>query len=293
MDLAYYPGCSLYQSAKLYNHQAKLVFGILDMKLKELEDWSCCGATSAGKINDFMAVALPARNLGIAEDSGLSELVIPCSACYSRTMVAQKQLEDFPLLKNEINLELPKKVKGNIKVSSALDVLRREIGGSKFNSMTLEKLEGYKPACYYGCMNTRFPYDVTISDNVENPRGMETVLEAIGVEAVDWNYKTLCCGASSVIYNTDCALDLMAKIMQDAVSRGADCLVVNCPMCQMNMESRQDQYCEKHGIKERLPVYFITELLGMAMGLSKEDLQPGDDLFISGMDWTDLCGDSV
>ncbi len=293
MDLAYYPGCSLYQSAKLYNHQTKLVFGMLGLNLKELEDWSCCGATSAGKINDFMAVALPARNLGIAEDSGLSELVIPCSACYSRTLVAQKQLQDFPLLKNEINLELPKKIKGNIKVSSALDVLRREIGGSKFNSMTLEKLEGYKPACYYGCMNTRFPYDVPISDNVENPQGMETVLEAIGVEPVDWNYKTLCCGASSVIYNTDCALDLMAKIMGDAVSRGADCLVVNCPMCQMNMESRQDQYCEKHGIKERLPVYFITELLGMAMGLSKEDLQPGDDLFISGMDWTDLCGDSV
>ena len=97
MDLAYYPGCSLYQSAKLYNHQTKLVFGMLDLKLKELEDWSCCGATSAGKINDFMAVALPARNLGIAEDSGLSGLVIPCSACYSRTMVAQKQLQDFPL----------------------------------------------------------------------------------------------------------------------------------------------------------------------------------------------------
>jgi heterodisulfide reductase subunit B len=293
MDLAYYPGCSLYQSAKLYNHQIKLVFGMLGLNLKELEDWSCCGATSAGKINDFMAVALPARNLGIAENSGLSELVIPCSACYSRTLVAQKQLQDFPLLKNEINLELPKKVKGNIKVSSALNVLRREIGGSKFNSMTLEKLEGYKPACYYGCMNTRFPYDVPVSDNVENPQGMETVLEAIGVEPVDWNYKTLCCGASSVIYNTDCALDLMAKIMGDALSRGADCLVVNCPMCQMNMESRQDQYCEKHGIKERLPVYFITELLGMAMGLSREDLQPDDNLFINGMDWTNLCGDSV
>src|SRR5210317_1691302 len=126
MDLAYYPGCSLYQSAKLYNHQTKLVFGILDLKLIELEDWSCCGATSAGKINDFMAVALPARNLGIAEDSGLAELVIPCAACYSRTMVAQKQLQDYPLLKNEINQELSKKIKDSIKVSSALDVMRRE-----------------------------------------------------------------------------------------------------------------------------------------------------------------------
>ncbi|MGB6972677.1 MAG: heterodisulfide reductase-related iron-sulfur binding cluster, partial [Desulfobulbales bacterium] len=283
----------LYQSAKLYNHQTKLVFGMLDLHLKEIEDWSCCGATSAGKINDFMAVALPARNLGIAEDSGLSELVIPCSACYSRTMVAQKQLQDFPLLKNEINIELSKKTTGSIKVSSALDVLRREIRGSRFKSIPLQKLEGYNPACYYGCMNTRFPYDVPILDNVENPQGMETVLKAIGVTALDWNYKTLCCGASSIIYNPDSALDLMAKIMRDAVSRDADCFVVNCPMCQMNMESQQEKYCEKHDIKERLPVYFITELLGMAIGLSKEDLQPADNLFMNGMDWTDLCGDSV
>ena len=293
MDLAYYPGCSLYQSAKLYNHQTKLVFAILDLKLKELEDWSCCGATSAGKINDFMAVALPARNLGIAESSGLAELVIPCSACYSRTKVAQKQLEDFPLLKNEINIELSHKVKGGIKVSSALEVLNKAISGSKFKSMSLRKLEGYNPACYYGCMNTRFPYDVPIADNVENPQAMETILKTIGVTSLDWNYKTLCCGASSIIYNPESSLDLMAKIMRDAVSRDADCFVVNCPMCQMNMESQQEHYCEKHGIKERLPVYFITELFGLALGLSKEDLQPGDNLFIDGMDWTQLCGDSV
>jgi heterodisulfide reductase subunit B len=293
MDLAYYPGCSLYQSAKLYNHQTKLVFAILDLKLKELEDWSCCGATSAGKINDFMAVALPARNLGIAESSGLAELVIPCSACYSRTKVAQKQLEDFPLLKNEINIELSHKVKGGIKVSSALEVLNKAISGSKFKSMSLRKLEGYNPACYYGCMNTRFPYDVPIADNVENPQAMERILKTIGVTSLDWNYKTLCCGASSIIYNPESSLDLMAKIMRDAVSRDADCFVVNCPMCQMNMESQQEHYCEKHGIKERLPVYFITELLGLALGLSKEDLQPGDNLFIDGMDWTQLCGDSV
>jgi heterodisulfide reductase subunit B len=293
MDLAYYPGCSLYQSAKLYNHQTKLVFGMLDLHLKEIEDWSCCGATSAGKINDFMAVALPARNLGIAEATGLPELVIPCSACYSRTRVAQQQLQDFPLLKNEINQELSKKVKDTIKVSSALDVLKKAIRGTKFKSISLQKIEGYNPACYYGCMNTRFPYDLPVDDNVENPQAMETVLEAIGVTAVDWNYKTRCCGASSVIYNPECALDLMARIMEDALSRGADCLVVNCPMCQMNMESQQDQFCEKHGIKERLPVYFITELVGLALGLSKEDLQPGDGLFISGMDWEQLCGDSV
>lgn len=275
MDLAYYPGCSLYQSAKLYNHQTNLVFERLGLHLQELDDWSCCGATSAGKINDFMAIALPARNLGIAEATNLPELVIPCAACYSRTKVAQKQLQDNPLLQNEINLELSRQTFGNIKVSSILEVLWREIDGERFESIPLTKIEGLKAACYYGCMYTRFPYDVEVADNVENPQAMEMVLKAIGVSTLDWNHKTLCCGASSVVYNTEAALDLMAKIMKDALVRGANCLVVTCPMCQMNMESQQEKYCRKHGIEERVPVYFITELLGMAFGISREEIHPG------------------
>ncbi len=293
MDIAYYPGCSLYQSAKLYNHQTKLVFARLGLQLQEIDDWSCCGATSAGKINDFMAVALPARNLGIAEACGFSELVIPCSACYSRTLVARKQLEDFPLLKVEINMELSRKVNEGIKVSSILEVLLRELTGSRGAGVLTKRGNGYQPACYYGCMQTRFPYDVTISENVENPRAMEKILGAIGVQALDWNHKTLCCGASSVVYNPDCALGLMAEIMGDAISRGANCLVVTCPMCQMNLASQQEHYCERYGIRERLPVYFITELVGMAMGLTSRELQADDNLFINGMDWTQLCGDSV
>ena len=85
----------------------------------------------------------------------------------------------------------------------------------------------------------------------------------------------------------------MAKIMQDAISRGANCLVVTCPMCQMNMESQQERFCEKHSIRDCLPVYFITELIGVALGFSKKDLQPKENMFTDGMDWTQLCGDSV
>lgn len=293
MDLAYYPGCSLYQSAQHYNHQTKLILSRLGTRVREIEDWNCCGSTSAGKINDFMAVALPARNLGIAEASGFTEMVIPCSACYSRTLVAQKQLEDFPLLKQEINSELAKKVQGTIKVFSILNYLEKELDRGSFSAITFEKLEGLKPACYYGCMHTRFPYDVDIADNVENPQAMEKILQAMGVSALDWNYKTLCCGGSSVIYNSERALDQMAIIMDDGVARGANCFVVSCPMCQMNLESQQEHYCEKHGIKARLPVYFITELIGRALGFSKEDLQPSEHMFVSGMDWTTMCGDSV
>ncbi|MCK4984636.1 MAG: CoB--CoM heterodisulfide reductase, partial [Desulfobacterales bacterium] len=136
-----------------------------------------------------------------------------------------------------------------------------------------QKLKGLKPACYYGCMQTRFPYKVPVPDDVENPQGMETVLKVLGAQSLDWNYKTDCCGASAAVNDEEAALNLMTRIMKDAVARGANCFVVTCPMCQLNMDSYQDKICEKHEIKERLPVYFITEMVGLAMGVSVEELQ--------------------
>lgn len=81
MDIAYYPGCTLQASSALYDVQSRRIFSEIGITLKEIEDWNCCGATSAGKIDDFLSVAMPARNLGIAEASGFTEMVIPCSAC--------------------------------------------------------------------------------------------------------------------------------------------------------------------------------------------------------------------
>jgi len=273
MDLAYYPGCSLHASSELYDKQSREVFASLGMNLKEIEDWSCCGATSAGKQDDFLAVAMPARNLGIAEATGLTEMVIPCSACYSRTLVAQQRMERDPSLASEINAELAKKVEGKIKVSSVLEALLKKVESGALAGQAVKKLTGLTPVCYYGCMLTRFPSDVPVPDDVENPRGMEKVLEAIGVKALDWSFKTDCCGASAAMNDQDTALNLMARIMKDAVARGANCIVTTCPMCQMNLDAYQDKFCEKAGICERLPVYFITELVGIALGMSAEALE--------------------
>jgi heterodisulfide reductase subunit B len=272
MDLAYYPGCSLSQSAQLYNHQTSLIFKQLGIHLQEITDWNCCGATSVSKINDFMAVALSARNLGIAESSGVGEMVVPCSACYSRTLVAQQRMRDNDVLVDHINEGLAKKVQGKIKVSSILEILERFICNDSFQASFPEKLHGIVPVCYYGCMSTRFPYPVTVADDVENPQGMEKVLRVLGVAAMDWNFKVRCCGASAAIYDPDVALKLMAAIMDDALARKANCIVVTCPMCQMNLDFYQHRFCEKYNIKERLPIYFITELLGLAMGMSPEEL---------------------
>jgi heterodisulfide reductase subunit B len=273
MEIAYYPGCTLHASSELYDVQSKRILKELGVELKELLDWSCCGATSAGKTDDFLAVAMPARNLGIASQSGLSELVIPCSACYSRILVAQQRLLSEPDLKDQINAELKKKVEGDIKVSSILEVLLPKVESGELRKKAEKDLSGLKPVCYYGCMLTRFPCDVPVPDDVENPQGMEKVLQAVGVKAIDWSYKTDCCGASAAVNDPDTAINLMARIMTDAVARGANCFVTTCPMCQMNLDAHQDKFCEKAGISERLPVYFITEILGLSMGISPEELQ--------------------
>ena len=271
MKIAYYPGCSLHASSKLYDIQAKNVLGKVNIELSEIEDWNCCGATSAGKTDDFLAIALAARNLGIADATGLSEMMIPCSSCYSRTLVSQKTLERDPKLKAEINAELAKKVEGKIKVSNILEVLLSK--KAEIAEKAVRKLAGLKPACYYGCLLTRFPSDVPVSDNVENPVAMEGILKAIGAGPLDWGYKTDCCGASAAVNDMDTALKLMSKIFKDAPARGANCFVTTCPMCQLNLDAYQDEVRGKYGTAKSLPVYFITELIGVSMGMGAEQMQ--------------------
>lgn len=273
MEIAYYPGCTLHASSQLYDVQTKLVLEEMGINLSELEDWNCCGATSASKTDDFMAVAMPARNLGIADNSGLSELVIPCSACYSRMLVAQHRLETDNNLKDEINAELSKKVKGDIKIRSILEMLVPKVESGELAEKAVKQLKGLQPACYYGCLQTRFPYDVPVPDDVENPQGMEVLLKALGAKPLDWSYKTDCCGASATVNDTDTALLLMSKIFKDAIARGANCFVTTCPMCQLNLDAYQEQMSQKHDIGRSMPVYFITELIGVAMGKSPEELQ--------------------
>ncbi len=157
MEIAYYPGCSLHASSELYDVQCKKVLGQLGIELRELEDWSCCGATSAAKTDDFLAVALPARNLGIADASGLSEIFIPCSSCYSRLLVSQKRLSCDSELKETINAELEKKVDKNVKISSILEVLVPRVQSGEMEEKVTKKLEGLKAACLLRLSSHPFP----------------------------------------------------------------------------------------------------------------------------------------
>lgn len=270
MELAYYPGCSLQQSAAIYDQQTRIVCQEMDIQLREIVDWSCCGATSVSKADELLTIAMAARNIGIAESSGFQEMVIPCSACYLRTLVSQTCLKQDPKLKKKINSQLSKKIKDNIKISSILEPLLTKVRSEEFNAKIHIKLKGLNPVCYYGCMLTRFPQDVPTFDNIENPQSMEKILEALGVLPLDWNYKTACCGASAAVTEPNVAFHLMAKIFQEALARGAECIVTTCPMCQMNLDAYQEKISTMYNIPKQFPVFFLTELLGLALGLDFE-----------------------
>ncbi|HDM75333.1 MAG TPA: CoB--CoM heterodisulfide reductase [Deltaproteobacteria bacterium] len=283
MDIAYYPGCTLQSSSKIYDVQVRLIFEELGIHLHELEDWNCCGATSASKTDDFLAIAMPARNLGIADEMGLDKLLIPCSACYSRMLVAQQQLLMDDRLKNEINAELKKKFTGRIKIVSITELLCDLLEVRPIRKKLHRKLRTLKPVCYYGCMQTRFPLKIPVADDVENPQGMERIMRATGARPLDWAYKTDCCGASASVNDPDMALELMSKILKDAIARGADCFVTSCPMCQFNLDAYQEKVAKAYNISKKLPVYFITEMVGLALGKTPEELQI-DRHFVDGIE---------
>jgi heterodisulfide reductase subunit B len=109
-------------------------------------------------------------------------------------------------------------------------------------------------------------------DSVDYPMSMDKITQCLGAETIDWSYKTECCGASLFLSVESVSARLVAKILKDAVVRGADCIVVACPMCQTNLDTKQDQIREKFGISRPIPVIFITQLLGLAMGLDSARL---------------------
>lgn len=262
-ELTYYPGCSLHGSSNLYDASVRKVLGQFGVSLKEIEDWSCCGATSASKTDHQLGVALPARNLGLAQKEGRAVLA-PCSSCYSRLVAANVALKEEPKLLQSINADLETPYTKELPILNILELLLDGLE-AKETPEIVNPLKGLKAVAYYGCLLTRIPgYEPR--DNIENPVMMDRILKKIGAEPIDWSYKTDCCGASSAVADRPVAINLIKKLLDEAIEADAAAIVTSCPMCQMNLDMYQKQAAPSRPI----PVYFITELVGIALGLKNE-----------------------
>ena len=256
-EISYYPGCSLHGTAREYDDSIRGVSKLLDIKLHELEDWTCCGASSAHCTDEELAIELAARNLAIAEKSD-RELLVPCVACYSRFKAAEKEVKD-----NAKKGHFP--YQGNVPIRYALDFFCNEEILEEVKKKRVKPLSGLKVACYYGCLTVR-PPKVTGIREYENPQHMDRLMKCLGADPVPWSYKTDCCGASLVMTRTDIVRKLNDRLLSMAMEAEADCLVTGCPMCQANLDTRQEELEKETGKKYDLPILYFTELMGLALG---------------------------
>lgn len=270
MKFGYYPGCALHGSSFDYERSVRACLNKLDVSLEELDDWICCGATAAHSINQKLSTALPARNLGIAQKMGLSEIFAPCPMCSMELIKTADAMENSPELKKEMAdiVELPLAQKTD--VVNLIQIFQK-IGIDSILAKQIKKLDEFKPACYYGCLLTR-PPRVLQFDDCEHPSSMETLLSALGALPVDWNYKTECCGAGLTLCDADSVVDLSHKILANAQKHGANCVVVVCPMCQMNLDMRQADIAKKYDPHFKMPIYYLSDLIGLSIGLSEKEL---------------------
>jgi heterodisulfide reductase subunit B len=264
--MAYYPGCSLHSSAAEYDKSFRAMADGLDLELVEPPGWICCGSSPAHSTDHVLATKYPVVNLSLIEQMGMEEVVAPCSACYIRFKAAAHEMAHNPAMAQRVNDEIGYEYEGSVRVMHLVEALIEKVGLDKIEQSVKKPLEGLKVACYYGCYVTR-PAAVTGAEHPEYPMEMDYLMQRLGAEVVDWDYKTDCCGGSLGLTQTPIAHELTAKLLRNAHERGADALVTVCPLCHVNVDGRQAQIKD---LGFEMPVFYATQLGAIALGLGEK-----------------------
>lgn len=257
---AFYPGCSLHSIAKEYDLSARAVARELAIGLSDLADWNCCGGLVENTLDRRLDLALNARNLNLAAETGM-DLVTPCAICFNRLVSARQDLMNNHLVRSEVadilgfSLNLSSQPKHLLEIFSLQPVL------DKLQSLAEKSLSGLRVVAYYGCMLVNLSGTV-LFDDPENPKSLDSLVSAMGGEPLPWPYKTECCGGSTAdkLENS-----LTERLLQMAVECGADCIVTACPVCQSNLDFRQQTQRSYN-----MPVLFFTQLMALVLGIDEK-----------------------
>jgi len=259
MEFSYYPGCSLHATGLEYDRSTRAVFSALGVTLVELDNWVCCGASSAHSTSGELALNLPAINLALAQAANHGDLLAPCAACYNRSKAADYALRSDTSQRQAIETAVGFQYSGAVHVRNPLEIVAGDIGLDIVKGKVRHPLAGLKVVSYYGCLLVR-PSHIMQFDQPEHPVVMNRILEALGADVKEWSYAVDCCGGSGALPRTDIGRRLVSKLASAAREAGAEALVTACPLCQMNLEMRQTQ-------APAVPTFYFTELMGVALGL--------------------------
>ncbi len=275
---AYFPGCSAETVSASYHLSTVETGAKLGIEFQEIEDWNCCGATPYTNVDELLANALCARNLAIAERTGL-DVVAPCNACFKNLSHANEQLRADADLAEHLNFALEADdlhYGGTIKVHHLIHVFVRDVGIDAIKQQVKQPLKGLKVAAYYGCQLVR--PDRGDGWDAADPRYFEDLIRAIGAEAVPFAYRLRCCGASLMIGHRRAALAMVRDLLRGAAQAKADVIATACPLCQLNLEAYQQDVNREFATSYEIPVLYFTQLMGLAMGIAPKKLGIGTEL---------------
>lgn len=258
MQVTYYPGCSLQGTARDYAESILGICASLDIQLAEIPDWNCCGATAAHSIDHRASIELAGRTLNLAAKLPHADMLVPCPMCFNRLKTAAKTLLGDHPQRYGIKLEGPLP-----QIRDLADFMATEKMLAATAKQVKKPLAGLKVVCYYGCMASR-PPEITGAKDFEDPQALDRIVENLGATPIPWPFKTDCCGASQVLSRLDIVSQLVGKLYDMAQRVGAQAIVVSCQMCQANLDMYQQKIEADWGRRFSLPVYYFTELIGLA-----------------------------
>ena len=270
MKYLFYPGCSQDGSSLEYRVSTLAVMQALDIEIQELEDWTCCGASTGPVLSDLLGVVLPARNLALAEqmDDG-PDLLTVCSACYTNFRRTAQAASD-PAQLDAINqaLEVEDLVyRGRVTTRHLMDVLANDTDPERIAARVQRPLTDLVVAPYYGCQTVR-PYSPF--DDDERPTSMNGILEALGATVHHHHREASCCGTALLMTKPKVGAQMVGTILE--ASSGANCIAVVCPMCHVNLDCYQGKASRAMGQALSMPILFLPQLIGLAFGLPESTL---------------------
>jgi len=268
-EFAFFPGCVLSQAAKESKISLEAIAPVLGIKLHEIKGWSCCGASQAQCVDPMASLVANARNIALAESMNMP-LLTTCSTCMLTLTKAKLTLDKGA--KSYINTFLKEggmQYQGSTEITSLLWVLYQSLDTLK--AKVTRPLTNLKVALFYGCHSLR-PERELKKESSTNPKSFEAVVSALGAQIVPFEKRLDCCGFHASYPAVKSVSKMSSEIVNDAAEHGADVVVTPCPLCQMQLDIYQERYQEAMSSKARKPIIHLSQLVGLALGLSNEQL---------------------
>ncbi|NEO78161.1 CoB--CoM heterodisulfide reductase iron-sulfur subunit B family protein [Moorena sp. SIO4G3] len=278
LKYAYFPGCVAQGACgELYQSTSALTQA-LGIELIELKKAACCGSGTFKEDSQLLEDTVNARNISLAEELNLP-LLTHCSTCQGVIGHVDERLKEFQETDTgyveKVNGLLKKEgcspYKGTTEVKHLLWALVADYGMEALAAQVSRKLTGLKCAAFYGCYLLRAQTSISYDDPV-HPESMETVFRTVGATPVYYRGRTQCCGWPISSYATEQSFKMAGSHIQEALDAGADCMVTPCPLCHLNLDSRQPEVEKVIGRQLRLPVLHLPQLVALALGVSPKQL---------------------